>query len=144
MNIEKKALTSWYEFSKVVMDALESGMSETDISELFSNKVVNFEGKISAMKLDEEFAPGIGLNMEPATLSMSKGRKLRADYIFLNIEENKDKWRECKEGKTIQFKAKISKVEGPFNEIEIFEDEDEGEVSLMPGFYDCELIKITS
>jgi hypothetical protein len=135
-------LTSWLAFTQYIVSMFEGGETEADISEALSGSDVMWVGCISEMKIDEEYSPGVALNMEPAITGMTKGRKLRSDYLFLNIDDKTvQSWKGCKAGDRVRFKATIAKASGPFHEIQLSEDDEDPEVLLMVGLYDCKLIE---
>lgn len=60
--MDSQPLTSWEGFVKSVALLFDDGESEKDISEKFRGALVEWEGRIVDMKLDEEFASGIALS----------------------------------------------------------------------------------
>ncbi|WNO10288.1 hypothetical protein [Teredinibacter sp. KSP-S5-2] len=134
-----KSLGDWKDFIKAVVALYEKGRSEQDISSEYSGCSVAWKGIVSDIKLDEEFSPGIAMSMEPETTPMSKGKVLRSDHLFLNVDENTSaSWKGCSIGDSVSFTATISKASGPFPEIQLSEDDEDPEVLLMIGLYGCQ------
>ena len=140
--MNEKKLSNWKSFTGNVKKMLEAGASEEEISEQLSGKEVSFSGVIVDIKLEEEYCPGIALNMTPGSLSLSKGRVLRSDYLFLNINNDSQSWSKCKLGSCISFNAMITKNNIPFPAVQISEDDEDPEVLLMLGLEDCKLLSI--
>jgi hypothetical protein len=141
--MNSKVLTSWDDFVKSVATLFDDGESEEGISEKFRGALVEWEGQIVDMKLDEKFASGIAISMTPEEYPLSKGRTLRADYLFLNVGyKEREAWEKCKVGSKIRFGAIISKAPGPFAEIQLSEFEGDPEVVLMIGLYECNLLAV--
>jgi hypothetical protein len=142
-NMNYEALTSWKDFFRNVATLFDHGERDSEISERFRGARVEWEGRIVDLKLDEEFAPGIALSMNPEEYPLSAGKTLRADYLFLNItSKERATWRNCKIGNNVKFSARISKSFGPFAEIQLSEFDDDPEVVLMVGLYESTLTAI--
>lgn len=136
-------LTDWLSFLKYITSQIDNGRSEFDISNEFGGKIVEWDGCIADIKLNEKYSPGIALIMKPEILPLSKGKILRADHLFLNVDERtRSSWNGCKVGDKVKFKAVIAKTFGPFPEIQLSEDKGDPEILLMVGLYDCELISV--
>jgi len=136
-------LTNWVIFIDYIVSLFDSGRDEIDISQEFRGGNVEWEGHIAEIKLDEEYSPGVALAMKPETLPMSKGKVLRADYLFLNTnEKTRSSWSGCRVGDKVKFRAVIAKAAGPFPEIQLSVDDEDPEVLLMMGLYECELISV--
>ena len=134
-------LNDWGLFIKKVASMFEAGASEVDISKELSGEDVCWEGKITEVKLGEEYAPGVALRMKPAFLQMNQGKTLRADYLFLNTENvSESSWKECRVGDVVKFKATIRKSEGPFPAVQLSVDDEDPEILLMVRLYERELV----
>lgn len=132
-------LNNWLIFVEYIVSMFNKGVSEDDISKEFSGCKVSWKGVISEIKLDEEYAPGVSISMAPELTKMKRGKLLRADHLFLNVDEkNKVKWEKFSAGDEITFTARVTKSSGPFPEIQLSEDDEDPEVLLMIGLYECE------
>lgn len=140
--MNNKCLKDWSSFLKEVAIMFEKGKNELEISNIFCGSEVEWEGRILDIKLDEQYAPGIALEMKPTNVLMRGGKVLRADYQFLQIEEHPSNWSNCRVGDVIRFKAKLIDSQGPFPGIEFSTDDTDPEVVLMLALHECELISI--
>jgi hypothetical protein len=135
-------LTDWSMFVREIISMIEAGHGDASISERFNGLVVEWSGVVVEIKLDEEFAPGIAVSMDPEILPISSGKLLRTDYLFLNINpSDSSDWKKCIVGDKITFRAKISKAPGPFPEIQLSEFDDDPEIILMIGLYECQIMR---
>jgi len=56
-NIEKKWSTDWNTFAEQLIELLDAGVSDADISAQFRGKEVQCEGLITDVKLDDKWVP---------------------------------------------------------------------------------------
>ena len=136
----KECLSNWLLFIEEIVSLFNSGVSESEISKIFSGREVTWEGTISEIKLNEEYAPGVSILMTPELTKMKHGKLLRADHLFLNVDnESKADWEKREVGDKVKFTSTIVKSSGPFPEIQLSEDDDDPEVILMIGLYKSKL-----
>jgi len=134
-------LTDWGAFVRAIISMIEAGHDEASISEKLNGHMVEWSGVIVGIKLNEEFAPGVAVSMAPGIFPISSGKLLRADYLFLNINPSDSLgWKNCNIGDSIKFRAKISKASRPFPEIQLSEADDDLEIILMIGLYECQIM----
>jgi hypothetical protein len=134
-------MTDWKKFVAQIATLYNERKNEIDISAEFSGHCVEFQGVITEMKLDEKFASGIAISMQPENFPLANGKVLRSDYLFLNVDpERASDWKKCKVGDRVKFSARINKSPGPFPEIQLSEFEGDPEVILMIGLYECMLL----
>ncbi|NOT88816.1 MAG: hypothetical protein HOP03_11610 [Lysobacter sp.] len=132
-------LADWDAFVRVIISMIEAGHDEASISERFNGLMVEWSGVIIEIKLNEEFAPGVAVSMDTGIFPISNGKSLRADYLFLNIRpSDSSDWKNCKIGDRIRFRAKISRALGPFPGVQLSEFDDDPEIILMLGLYECQ------
>ena len=141
--IRRDYSTNWEAFVERVISLFNAGKSEAEISAEFGDVYVEWQGVVSEVKLSEEYAPGVAMAMNAELNPLKKGKVLRADYLFLNVEpQSASAWAGCKVGDRVSFRAKISKASGPFSEIQLSEFDGDPEVVLMVGLYECEFIAV--
>lgn len=145
MKKESKADTQkipWQDFIAEVALMHEQGFSDSEISSKFFAACIEGEGVIAELKLSEEYAPGIALEMSPETIRLPKKNKvLRCDHLFLSIDaDSSRKWAGCSVGEKIRFMAKIPGSNGPFSAIRLSEYDEEPEVLLIVKSRECELL----
>lgn len=134
-------LTDWSTFIEHIGMLIHNGVSDSEISKKLRDKQVIWEGCIAEIKLYEDHSPGVALSMNPERKALSNGKILRTDHLFLNISEGAvSEWAGCKVGDIVRFKATIVKSNSPFLEIQLSECDDDPEILLMIGLYDCHFI----
>lgn len=131
----------WNSFVEYLLLNIRAGRDETFISDEVVGASFRLSGKIQQINLDEEFSPGLGVCMNPGFSDIGNGKVLRTDYLFLEIKsDEKNRWCRFEEGRDIAFKAQLKKTLGPFNEIQLSEDDDDNEIILMIALSDAELL----
>ena len=135
----QKILNNWQSFVAEVISLFEEGFDEEKISRKFTGSEVVWSGEVEDVKVHEEYAPGVAINMHPGLFKVDKSRNLRADYLFLNVaDDGKQLWENIEKGERITFKAVIAKSAGPFPAIQLSVDEDDPEILLMLGLCNAE------
>lgn len=135
-------LYNWSDFVCQIAELFNEGASEKEISQAFSGSKITWVGKIADIKLKEKYSPGVAMNMVPAHTQLGNNKVLRSDYLFLRVSSvTENSWATCNIGDVVRFNAVISKVAGPFPEIQLSVSENDPEVLLMMGLYDCEFIE---
>jgi hypothetical protein len=68
----------------------------------------------------------VSLEMRPEQVSLESGKRLRGDYLFVNVDKDMaDQWDAVPIGVEVEFTARISKQAGPFPGIAISAADDE-------------------
>lgn len=141
--MKQEYLTNWMGFVERIISLFDMGKGEIEISAQFGGVQVEWEGVVTDIKLNEEYAPGVAVAMNPGSFPLAKGKVLRTDYLFLNVDsKSASAWTGCKIGDRVRFRAKISKALGPFPEIQLSEFDGDPEVVLLVGLYDCDFLAV--
>ena len=136
---KQKNINSWKNFIASIISLYGKGFNDEKISAEFADSEVVWRGEVDDVKVNEEYAPGVAINMHPELFKINEARNLRADYLFLNVADDKKQlWKNIKKGEKITFRAVIAKSPGPFSAVQLSIDEDDPEVLLMLGLYDAE------
>jgi len=138
MNIDSNWSTDWQTFVGQLVDLLDQDKSDKEISELFREQPVQWQGKITKVLLDAEFAPGISMSMGVLAHPMGNEKTFKADHISLliNPEEN-ETWLDSQVGDEVCFTAVIPKSETKAAEIRFFESPTKPLVSLRMTLKKC-------
>jgi len=127
----------WGAFIERIASMLRAGRDEIDISSVFSGCTVRWKGRLREKHLHERYAPGVSFEMCPEQVSLGSGKRLRSDYLFVNVDkEMADQWDAVPVGVDVPFTARLSKQAGPFPEIAISAADDDREAVLMVGAYE--------
>ncbi len=138
MSKENSWFNNWSVFVAQLIELLDSGASDSEISAKYRDQSVTWEGTITSIDLDEEYVPGISMSMGLREVMMANGRFLDADHVALLIEGDwADSWRNCKEGQRVRFSAIIPISETTRPEINFSQFENDPLVGLMLGLKNC-------
>jgi len=117
---------NWESFINSIALDFDKGASDEDLTNKYGGSEVIWEGKITEIKLDEEFSPGVQLEMPKISIPLNNGKVLEADYLFLNTDaQTKNTWLKAGVGDFVSFKTLISLGDGPFPGISISIDEED-------------------
>lgn len=124
----------WGVFIERIASMLRAGRDGVDVSSEFSGCTVRWKGRLLEKNLHERYAPGVSLEMCPEQASLGSGKRLRSDYLFVNVDkEMADRWNAVPIGVEVEFTARISKQAGPFPGISVSAADDDQEAVLMVG-----------
>lgn len=135
----KNWANDWNTFAERLVELLDDGATDAEIYTQFRGHTVQWQGRITSVSLDTEWAPGIALSMAEKPYPMAKGKVLSASHIALSIPpEEQQTWFGCEVGETALFTASICEP-GLFNEPEIsfFRMEDDPQISLRLRLETC-------
>jgi len=137
-NIEKKWSTDWYTFAEQLIELLDAGVSDADISAQFRGKEVQWEGLITDVKLDDKWVPLITLSMAEQDMPMANNRVLSTSHIVLSIPPGEqESWLGSEVGESITFAASIPLFDEYTNEIQFNEMEGDPLVCLELRLVEC-------
>ena len=124
----------WGAFIERIASMLRAGRDEIEVSSEFSDCTVRWKGRLLEKNLHERYAPGVSLEMRPEQVSLESGKRLRGDYLFVNVDKDMaDRWNAVPIGVEVEFTARISKQAGPFPGISVSAADDDQEAVLMVG-----------
>lgn len=98
----------WDIFTDQLIELLDGGASEAEISDLYRGKDVQWKGLIKSVSLDEEYVPGIVVSMSEKGKPMANDRALQTSHVALQIPViEQQSWKGSEVGEWVDFTACI-------------------------------------
>ena len=98
----------WDIFSDQLIELLDAGASEAEISDLYRGKDVQWNGLIKSVNLHHEYAPGIVISMSDKDKPMANDRALQTSHVSLQIPvAEQESWKGSEVGEWVDFTACI-------------------------------------
>lgn len=133
--------TDWNTFVTRLIELIDSGASESDVSERFHGSDVHWRGDITDVKINEEFAPGISLAMGTVRAPMANDLFFNANHLFLPVPPDMaDSWKNCSVGDSVDFTATIPINEGPRPAIKWVKARTKPEIGLRMQLINCKRV----
>ncbi|MBL8270117.1 hypothetical protein [Steroidobacter sp.] len=103
-----QVFSDWSNFVRAIGRDRRNGLDANALSEKYSGASIRWTGTIRKNQIQDQYAPGIQMDMPRVEVSLGGGRKLVADYVFLNVSSTgKTSWTTVSAHMEVQFKARI-------------------------------------
>lgn len=137
----------WDVFTNQLVELLDGGASDEEISEHYRGKDVRWKGEITSIGLDKQYVPGISISMSQVNKPLANNQELRTAHVALSIPEaEQDSWKCSEIGEVVNFTASIpinDKSKVLYNpEVQFFKIDGDPVVKLAMTLVNCERLGV--
>ncbi len=126
--------TNWKEFCCSIANDIDSGLDDEAISKKYGDKEVLWSGTIIKNEIDQEYSPGLSIDMPEVTYSLNNGKYILFNYLFLKVDKRSlASWKNSESEEIVNFRTKLISSNGPFSGIKFYMWDDDDKVIMGIG-----------